>query len=107
MEIAKIRIPSDRKFDGISIRDLLLNESELPQRKVFFGYEPKLGTALRDGRWKLILKSKQSQLYDLREDIGETNDLANIDPERVKTMVSEIQAWKEEVRASDQARRGQ
>ena len=40
----------DRKLDGISLRDLLFNESELPQRKVFFGYEPKLGTALRDGR---------------------------------------------------------
>ena len=56
MDIAGIDVPKYRKLDGISIKDHLLNQARLPHRRIFFGYEPKLGTAMRDGHWKMQTK---------------------------------------------------
>ena len=55
-EIAQVDLPSNRRLDGVSLRGLLLNGDDLPKRQVFFGYEPKLGTAMRDGKWKIDRK---------------------------------------------------
>lgn len=97
MELAGIEVPTRRKLDGVSICGLLLNGGDLPQRAVFFGYEPKLGTAMRDGDWKMIVKSGKSELYDLSEDIGETNNLVGKYRTREKEMMMAIENWKKEV----------
>ena len=71
-QIADAKIPADRALDGVSLRGVLLNGEKLPPRRIFFGYEPKLGTALRDDHFKAILKnSGQFELYDLSTDIAE------------------------------------
>ncbi len=97
MELANIDIPTQRKLDGVSIRGLLLNGDDLPWRRVFFGYEPKLGTAMRDGDWKMIVKSNKLELYDLNKDIREKTNLAGNYPERVQAMKMAIETWKEDV----------
>jgi arylsulfatase A-like enzyme len=45
-------------------------------------------SAIRQGNWKLIydLKRGVSELYNLQDDIGETNNLANRFPEKTKQM---------------------
>jgi arylsulfatase A-like enzyme len=75
MDIAGIDISKQRKFDGISIKNHLLNQEDLPDRKVFFGYEPKLGTAMRDGHWKMLTRGDEVELYNLSQDIRETTDV--------------------------------
>jgi arylsulfatase A len=97
MELADIEIPEDRKLDGVGIRGLLLDGGDLPQRRVFFGYEPKLGTAMRDGNWKMIVKGSNVQLFNLGKDIGEGTNLVDKYPERAKAMKMAIDAWKESV----------
>ena len=97
MELAGIEIPAERKLDGISIGGLLLNDKELPSRPVFFGYEPKLGTAMREGRWKMIVKEDKVQLYDLSQDIDETDNAADAHPQRTKAMQAAIEAFKQDV----------
>ncbi len=97
MELANIRVPSARELDGVSIAGLLLLGSKLPRRQVFFGYEPKLGTAMRDGDWKMIVKANKSQLYNLKADIAETTNLSEKHPERASTMRMAIESWKQRV----------
>ena len=97
MELAGIETPTERQLDGVSIRGLLLNGDDLPGRPVFFGYEPKLGTAMRDGDWKMIVKSNKFALYDLSKDIGEKTNLVGTYPDRAKAMKMAIEAWKKEV----------
>ncbi len=63
-------------LDGISVRRHWLTQEELPVRDLFFGYEPKLGTAMRRGDWKMILKDGEAQLYHLKDDPRETRDLS-------------------------------
>jgi len=97
MDIVGIDISKERKVDGISIKDHLLNQADLPERRVFFGYEPKLGTAMRDGDWKMQTKGDVIELYDLSKDIKETTNLAAKFPERSQKMKAAIEKWKQEV----------
>lgn len=96
-DLAKVAIPSDRHLDGINIKSVLFGQGDLPQRTIYFGYEPKLGTAMREGQWKMILKDGISQLFDLNNDISEQNNLVDKHPERAARMRSSIEAWKKEV----------
>ena len=97
MDIAGIDIPEQRKLDGISIKDHLLNQADVPDRRVFFGYEPKLGTAMRDGHWKMQTKGDVVELYDLSKDIKETTNVADKYPQRAEEMKAAIEKWKLEV----------
>jgi len=97
LDIAGIGIPEHRKLDGISIKNHLLDQADLPERKVFFGYEPGLGTAMRDGQWKMLTKDDVVELYDLSRDIKETTDVKDKYPRRTKKMKEAIEKWKLEV----------
>lgn len=97
MELAGIQIPAERKLDGTSIRGLLMDGDVLPPRQVFFGYEPKLGTAMRDGPWKMIVKLDKVELYDLSQDIGEATNLVKQHSARAQAMQQAIESWKQEV----------
>jgi len=94
LDIAGIDYSKQRKFDGLSIKEHLLNQAGLPQRLVFFGYEPKLGTAMRDGNWKMQTRGDLVELYDLSEDIRETTNLADKYPGRTEEMKAAIEKWK-------------
>jgi hypothetical protein len=61
------------------------------------GYEPKLGTAWRDGHWKMLTKGDVVELYDLSKDIKETTNLADKYPHRAEEMKAAIEKWKLEV----------
>ncbi len=97
MDIVGIDVPRQRKLDGISVKDHLLNQTDLPDRRVFFGYEPKLGTAMRDGHWKMQTKGDVVELYDLSKDIKETTNVTDQYPERAREMKAAIEKWKSEV----------
>jgi arylsulfatase A-like enzyme len=105
MDLAGIGIPQQRKLDGISIKDHLLKQSDMPDRRVFFGYEPKLGTAMRDGHWKMLTKGEVVELYDLSKDIKETTNIADKHPQRAKEMKAAIEKWKLEVTPGTASRR--
>ncbi len=95
-ELANIPVPKQRKLDGTSMKDLLLEQADFPDRKIFFGYEPKLGTAMRDKNWKMIISTKGIELYNLDRDINESNNLVEKFPERTRTMKAAISKWIEE-----------
>jgi arylsulfatase A-like enzyme len=97
LDITGISIPEQRELDGISLGDHLLNQSDLPDRQLFFGYEPNLGTAMRDGNWKMLTKGDSVELYDLSQDIRETTNIADKYPGRTGKMKEAIDLWKLEV----------
>lgn len=95
MELSNTHVPPDRQLDGTSLVRVLMQNESLPKRKLFFGYEPKLGTAMRDGEWKMIISEKRGiELYDLASDVGEKENLATKFPERTERMRQEIEHWK-------------
>lgn len=84
-------------LDGINARDHFLGQKPLPERDLFFGYEPKLGTAMRRGNWKMIVKGDEVQLYDLAKDPKETSNLTAEHPDIARSMRQAIEDFKRTV----------
>ena len=68
------------EFDGISLLPVLLNNEEL-ERDIFWQYRNE--RAYRRGDWKLF----GDELYNLRKDIGEENNLAGSYPDIFNELV--------------------
>ena len=81
----------------MSMKAHLLEQADVPDRQIFFGYEPKLGTAMRAGNWKMQTKGDVIELYDLSKDLLETTNVADEHPERAREMKAAIVKWKSEV----------
>ena len=96
-DIADLSASNPDNLDGKSFKDHLFKQVAFPDRDIFFGYEPKLGTAMRSGKWKMIIKEDDIQLYDLKADIKETTNVADQHPDRVKAMQEAIERFKQKV----------
>jgi arylsulfatase A len=92
LDLAGAEGPAGHQFDGESLRSTLLDGGKPVDRQLFWK-----GQAMRDGKWKLMIDRKTPRLYDLSTDIGEQTDLASEHPERVKTMLAALEAWKRDV----------
>ena len=86
-------------LDGSSAKAVLLENKPFPAagRDLFFGYEPKLGTALRRGEWKMILKDGEMELYNLAKDPKEETNVADGNKETVASMREAVEAFKKTV----------
>ena len=87
-------------MEGVSLIPAL-NGAAL-ERKSPIGFEHHGNLALRDGQWKIVSGYRNNQatewhLYDMLADRTELNDLAAEQPERLKKMVAQWQAWADRV----------
>ena len=96
----------EQAFDGISMVPAL--KGKTLDREAIFTYIPNYtaatmqrpSTAVRRGDWKLIrffadgaAQSDRYELYNLRDDVGETNDLSASDPRLVAELDGLIEAF--------------
>jgi len=77
--------------DGISVVPTLLGRPEQQEQRDFLYWEYHMGKqqAVRMGKWKGIRiggTKEPIELYDLSQDIGETNNVADDHPEIIKRM---------------------
>lgn len=91
--------PSAANIDGISIKESLLHQVQLPERDVFYSFQNK--SFIRNGDWKLVFIEQEDgdriELYNLSDDIQERNDLGLVHPEMVKEMFNKLELWRKEV----------
>ena len=76
----------DNKIDGIDLSNLVLGNDNPLKRETFFYYRQNDLEAVRCGDFKLHARKKPEEvnlLYNLREDIGETNNVYDDHPEIV------------------------
>jgi arylsulfatase A-like enzyme len=96
---AGVVAPDNRKLDGVNLLPVMLDERALGDRQLVWN-----GKAIRDGSWKLMVDGKGGDdigLYDLSRDVGEQNNLADVEPDRVKTMLAQLEAWRTDVASGD------
>lgn len=93
--------PPGRIIDGKNITNLMFGEEHAKSRyEAFYYYFMNDLSAVRSGPWKLVIHEPFNtdfigpQLYNLNEDIGETNDIADKHPE----IVEELQTLAETAR---------
>jgi len=78
------------EFDGMSLAPVLKNpQKKLEQREMYWHYPHYYATtapvsAIRQGDWKLLefLDDNHVELYNLKDDIGEKNDLSQKNPQK-------------------------
>jgi arylsulfatase A-like enzyme len=101
-------LQSSESIDGKSLITLLKgNRDGLAPRPLYWHY-PHFSSmggrpsgAMRSGRWKLIehFETQRIELFDVADDIGETNDLSKTHPERARQLAAELAAWRERLGA--------
>lgn len=114
LEIAGVAAPDGYVLDGESwLSQVVHPESEQPRKAPLYWHFPGYlgagkGTwrttpvgAIRDGDWKLIesFEDGRLELYDLKSDLGERQNLADKEPARVKELQAKLAAWRSEVGA--------
>jgi arylsulfatase A len=124
-EITEIPVPDDRIIDGTSILPIFAGRPIQRKQPLYWQYNrassaPKV--AMRDGHWKLLAtlsgpqlkpgadliaeemrairqaELDQFELYNLRQDLGETEDLASQQPERLRAMSAQLREVYRQVR---------
>jgi arylsulfatase A len=123
-EITGIPLPADRKIDGASLLPVLSGGHISRTTPLYWHFNQAFGgplVALRSGNWKILAtldktqpagtvispqtesdfktaELKDFELYNLREDIGESRDLSSTQPAKLAEMKSLLAAKYQEVR---------
>jgi arylsulfatase A-like enzyme len=106
LEIAGVK-PPDRPIDGVSLVPLLKQAGEPKPRELYWHYPHysnqggRPSGAVRAGDWKLLefYEDGKLEVYNLKDDIGEKNDLAPTMPDKVKDLQQRLAAWRKQVNA--------
>jgi arylsulfatase A-like enzyme len=115
LEIAGATAPPAQPLDGASLWPLLTESTPLPPRALFWHFpaylEAYAGTtspwrttpaaAIRQGDYKLVefFEDGRLELYNLRDDVGEINNVAEAMPGTVEALHTLMKAWRDSVGA--------
>lgn len=85
-------------FDGKSLLPLIRGETDSIHDALYWSEGGETGEyAIRQGDWKLYIAKTKYELYNLAADIGESNDLAGIYPDKVRALRQAFFAWMSEM----------
>lgn len=102
LEAAGLPPTPDHPLDGKSILPLLTRSDGFERDTLYFHYpnyafhkQNRLGSALREGDFKLIKNYDDNslELYDLKSDLGESHNLAAQSPETAKRLADKLDTW--------------
>jgi len=103
LEMARLDMMPQQHLDGMSIVSLLKGASSIDRDALYwhFPHYSSMCDVVRYKDWKLIesLEDWSAQLYDLKADSLEQNDLAPMNPEKVLELKKMLADWRESVNA--------
>lgn len=103
LELAGLSQRPEQHCDGVSIVPLLKGEKQ--DRGTLYFHYPNYGGkgdapsgAIREGDYKLIefFEDGHTELYNLKKDISESNDLSENEPERAERMLHQLREWRKQ-----------
>ena len=92
------------KPDGINLLPILTGEAPESERTFFWRIDRsnRKQWAVRHGKWKYVNDGNTMELlYDLEADLSERRSLTYEHPEIVRDLKARLQAWQEEMDASE------
>lgn len=97
---AGIKNSTDEVVDGLNLLPLIKGENNIKRQSLFWHFPHYRGkinpySIIRNGDWKLIKRydGKPFELFNLKNDLSEKNDLSQDMPEKVKELNEEIMIW--------------
>ncbi len=90
---AGIPLPSDRSFDGVNLLSFVMKgDNQVPHDTLF--WKMQWGAAVRAGDWKLVRTPlNEHWLFNLADDISESNDLSNEYPDVLASLRRSLESW--------------
>ncbi len=107
LELAGLPLMPDRHCDGLSLMPLLTGGEQLDREAVYWHYPHYHGSAWTPGAavrardWKLIefYDREKVELYHLKNDLSEENDLSKKMPEKTKELQNMLHQWQKRMNA--------
>jgi arylsulfatase A-like enzyme len=107
LEMAGLPLQPRQHVDGVSLAGLLEGTGTLSRRALYWHYPHYHGSgnrpsgAVRAGDYKLIewYEDGRVELYNLRDDIGERNDLAATMPDKAQELRRMLHVWRSDMGA--------
>jgi arylsulfatase A-like enzyme len=108
LEMAGLPLKPDQHVDGVSLLPLLKQKGKLERKAIYWHYPHYHGSgnkpsgAIRAGDYKLIewYEDNTVELYNLKDDIGEKNDLAAKMPDKAGELRRMLHRWLKQTRAT-------
>jgi len=106
LEMAGLPLRPQNHLDGESFAAVLKGDNSPRKKPIYWYYDgARVGTgnvamaAMLDGDMKLVnlVYENKDELYNIREDIGEKNDLAASNPEKLKEMKQKLTSWEQSI----------
>ncbi|MBR8538217.1 sulfatase [Carboxylicivirga sediminis] len=98
--LAKSPINKNKPLDGVNLIPYVTgNSNKAPHQYIYLRKFDQQRYCVRDGDYKLVMHNngKTKELYNLSEDIGEQNNLADKMPEKVKQLELILNEWTSEL----------
>jgi arylsulfatase A-like enzyme len=116
LEVAGLQKPKDYILDGVSFWNVLTSggkaDLKRPGNAIYWHFPGYLGAgaglwrtkpagAMLEGDWKFIefFEDNRQELYNLKSDIGEKNNLALTNPEKTRELAQKLASWRKELKA--------
>lgn len=89
------KAPASDVLDGFDLLPVLQGTKKSPRTEMF--WRRRGDRAARVGNWKWIAAAKESGLYDLSTDLGETKDLSREKPDVAARLAERFAAWEKQM----------
>lgn len=106
-DVANAKAPSNYKSDGQSLKGLFEGEAferiaplfwqRLAPLRAANSPRTALQATIRDGKWKLLRRGSDIELYDINANPEETRNLADANPDIVEEMTRQLDTWQRDV----------
>ena len=93
-------VPAEAKLEGIDLFSILAGSAPRAERTLYWrntGQGPQ--RAVRRGDWKLLVDGGKVMVFNLRNDVGERNDLASQRQDLARQMYALLAPWEADVDA--------
>ncbi|TLX76416.1 sulfatase [Labilibacter sediminis] len=117
VDAAGLQPPKQYILDGLSLMSILTSDGSVRlNREALYWYYPKCAgynakTDTWKDTWRNVIRTKdyklieyieynKVELYNLKEDVSESNDLSTQMPEKVKELKDQLEKWKESIKAA-------
>ena len=91
MAMTGSQMPETRPLDGKNIWPALRDGTASPVESYYWVWRDE--DAIRTAQWKLHRFFNRYELYDIAKDEAEANNVADANPDTVKTLASKMDAW--------------
>jgi len=111
LEIAGAAAPAETKLDGVSYAKVLTGGA-IDRDALYWHFPGYLGAGentwratpvgvVRSGPWKLLeyFEDGRLELYNLKDDLSETRNVAAQQPDRAKELQSKLRSWRQDIQA--------